>query len=380
MSNQKYTTAFKIEVVEFYLDHHTVRETLQKYLISETSLFIWKDQYQRRMFEKPRGTKPDSIKHMQRRIDRMKAILEAQSILKCSPNATTLEKVNAVDSLKGRYSVSVLCDAVSLPTGTYYNRKRRETYSTFYEKNDESVKPLIKEIFEESEFRLGKRPIKRILEERGYRVAEQRIARLMREMSLSVQSPMALAQHKKPISRPYYQNRLHNDYEQIAPNAVWVSDITYIRAGQENKFVCVIIDLFSRKVLSYSVSDRIDTMLTIATFEKAYQMRGMPKSLMFHSDQGVQYTCCAFRDFLNEHSVTQSFATPGTPTENAVCESFFSRMKYEALYRQTYSSLEEIDKEVSKYIDYYNNKRPHRSLNFKSPTEVEAEYYASLRA
>jgi transposase InsO family protein len=93
----------------------------------------------------------------------------------------------------------------------------------------------------------------------------------------------------------------------------------------------------------------------------------------------IQYTCHAFREFLKECSVTQSFATPGTPTENAVCEAFFSRMKYEALYRQTYSSIEEIDEEVSKYIDYYNNRRPHRRLNFKSPSEIEAAYYASLK-
>ena len=142
-------------------------------------------------------------------------------------------------------------DAVNLPAGSYYHYKRREAYRTLYERNDELIKPLIKEIFENSEYRLGKRPIKRILAERGYRVAEERIARLMKEMSLSVQAPMALSYHKKPISRPYYQNRLHNEYDQIAPNAVWVSDITYIRAGQENKFVCVIIDLFSRMVVSY---------------------------------------------------------------------------------------------------------------------------------
>ena len=317
---------------------------------------------------------------MQRKLNRMKAVLEVQSILKCSPNASHAEKVKAVDSLKGRYSVRILCDAVSLPTGSYYNRKRREAYTTCYERNDELIKPLIKEIFENSEYRLGKRPIKRILEKRGYRVAEERIARLMKDMSLSVQAPRALSHHKKPISRPYYQNRLHNEYDQIAPNTVWVSDITYVRAGQENKFVCVIIDLFSRMVLSYAVSDRIDTMLTIETFSKAFQWRSQPKSLMFHSDQGVQYTCHAFREFLKECSVTQSFATPGTPTENAVCESFFSRMKYEALYRQTYSSVEEIDEEVRKYIDYYNNRRPHRRLNFKSPADVEAAYYASLKA
>lgn len=121
-------------------------------------------------------------------------------------------------------------------------------------------------------------------------------------------------------------------------------------------------------------------MLTIETFSKAFQWRGEPKSLMFHSDQGVQYTCHAFREFLKECSVTQSFATPGTPTENAVCEAFFSRMKYEALYRQTYSSIKEIDDEAKKYINYYNNRRPHRRLNFKLPADVEAAYYESLKA
>lgn len=205
MSNNKYTTEFKKKVVEFYLDHHTVKETLQEFYISESTLFDWKHQYQTRMFEKPRSTQLYSIKHMQRKPNRMKAVLEVQSILKCSPNASHAEKLKAVDSLKGRYSVRILCDAVSLPTGSYYNRKRREAYTTCYERNDELIKPLIKEIFENSEYRLGKRPIKRILEERGYRVAKERIARLMKEMSLSVQAPMALSHHKKPISRPYYQ-------------------------------------------------------------------------------------------------------------------------------------------------------------------------------
>ena len=277
MSNQKYTIEFKKQVVEFYLDHHTVKETLQEFQISESTLFAWKHQYQTRMFEKPRSTKSDSIKHMQRKLDRMKAVLEAQNILKCSPNASNAEKVKAVNSLKDRYSVRILCDAVNLPTGSYYHYKRREAYRTLYERNDELIKP------------------------------------------------------------------------------------------------------FSRMVLSYAVSDRIDTMLTIETFSKAFRCREEPKSLMFHSDQEVQYTCHAFREFLKECSVTQSFATPGTPTENAVCEAFFSRMKYEALYRQTYSSIEEIDEEVSKYIDYYNNRRPHRRLNFKSPSEIEAAYYASLK-
>ena len=170
----------------------------------------------------------------------------------------------------GRYSVRILCDAVNLPSGTYYNRKNRESYATYFERNDELLKPLIKEIFDSSEYRLDKRPIKYMLEEKGFRVAEQRIARLMREMSLSVQAPMAVNHHKRPLLRPYYKNKLHNEYNQITSNDVWVSDITYIQARQKYMFVCVIIDLFSRMVLSYAVSEHIDTMLTIETFVKAF--------------------------------------------------------------------------------------------------------------
>ena len=177
--NQKYTIEFKKQVVEFYLDHHTVKETLQEFHIPESTLFAWKHQYQTRMFEKPRSTKSDSIKHMQHKLDRMKAVLEAQSILKYSPTASNAEKVKAVDSLKGRYSVRVLCDAVSLPRGTYYNRKNREQSPTQHEPDDEQLKKLIKDFFDQSEYRLGKKPIKHKLSERGINVAEERISRLM---------------------------------------------------------------------------------------------------------------------------------------------------------------------------------------------------------
>ena len=106
MSNQKYTTEFKKQVVEFYLDHHTVKETLSEFNIPESTLFVWKHQYQTHMFEKPCSTKSSSIKHMQRKLDRMKAVFEAQSILKCSPNASNAEKVKAVNRLlQGCFSV-----------------------------------------------------------------------------------------------------------------------------------------------------------------------------------------------------------------------------------------------------------------------------------
>lgn len=123
MSNQKYATEFKRKVVEFYLDRHTVKETLHEFSVHESTLFVWKKQYQGGTLDRPHRSKADSIHHMQRHLDQMKAVLEAQSILRCSPDTSNADKVKAVDALKGRYLIGILCDAVNLPKGTYYIEK-----------------------------------------------------------------------------------------------------------------------------------------------------------------------------------------------------------------------------------------------------------------
>ena len=161
-----------------------------------------------------------------------------------------------------------------------------------------------------------------------------------------------------------------------SPNTVWASDITYVRVGDEPHFVCAVIDLYSHKVLATAVSKTIDTMLSLKAFALAYQSRHTTDKLIFHTDQGVQYTALAFRTYLSELHVLQSFSALGSPTQNPVCESFFARMKYEALYRQEYSNIDELESEVEKFIDYYNNRRPHRSLNFKTSSQIEDIFYS----
>ena len=379
MSNKKYSIQFKIKVVEFYLNNHTVQETLQKFSVAESSLFEWKKQYQNRTLYKTLDSKITSAKHMQRRIDKMSTILELRERLKIHQAVTTEEKVSVIDLYKEQYSVRILCAAIDLPRGTYYNRKRREGYLTKTEQENEYLKSLIREIVDNNEYILGKRPIKRMLQKQGISVGEDRIAKLMKEMLLTSQKSQLLVHYTKPISRANYKNRLQNEYAPTKPNTAWVSDITYIRVGDEYKYICVVMDLFSRMVLAYTVSDNMYTSMLLETFSKAFYNRGKPQGLLFHSDQGAQYTSCAFRSLLEEFKVTQSFSNPGAPTQNAVIESFFYRMKYEALYRRKYNSLKEVDEEVRKYVDYYNNRRMHRFLNYKTPADVEQEYYNSIK-
>ncbi len=140
-------------------------------------------------------------------------------------------------------------------------------------------------------------------------------------------------------------------------------------------FICVIIDLFSRRVISYGVSDNIDAVLVMTTFHDAYYKRNKQKGLLFHSDQGVQYTSSSFRSLLKDLKVTQSFSSPGYPYDNSVCESFFHTLKKESLYRKLYKDAGELVETLDEYIEFYNFQRLHRTLKMKTPSQIETEFY-----
>ena len=139
----------------------------------------------------------------------------------------------------------------------------------------------------------------------------------------------------------------------------------------------MVLDLFSRKILSYSTSDTINTTLSLTAFDIAFQQRGRPQNLMFHSDQGSQYTSYAFRQHLRSLKVKQSFSTPGNPYDNSVCESFFHTLKKEALYHHLYGTPQDLEAVLEEYIQFYNGQRPHRKLNMKTPVQYEAEFFSN---
>ena len=135
--------------------------------------------------------------------------------------------------------------------------------------------------------------------------------------------------------------------------------------------VCVILDLFSRKVVAHRVSPKNSTYLVTSTFRQAYRNRNEPQHLMFHSDQGPQYTSNTFRKLLRMNKVVQSFSKSGRPHDNAVAESFFASMKREEIYRTQYHSERQFMESVDTYIEFYNTKRPHSTLNYKTPDGFE---------
>ena len=157
-----------------------------------------------------------------------------------------------------------------------------------------------------------------------YIFSEKRIGRLMKELGLYVKKNGPRLNSANDRQYQYYPNRLQRNFITKAPNMVWASDITYARVGHDFLYLCVVIDLYARKVVSFSISEYIDKNLVTEAFESAYKSRQCPKALLFHSDQGTQYTAFDFRKKLREYGVTQSFSAPGNPYDNAVIESFFA--------------------------------------------------------
>lgn len=171
-------------------------------------------------------------------------------------------------------------------------------------------------------------------------------------------------------------NHLSRNFSQKAPNLVWASDITYLRAGGRWYYLCIVMDLFSRKVISWHISSKADVELVMTTFRRAYEKRNAPYGLMFHSDRGSQYTAFSFRQLLDSLNVVQSFSQKGCPFDNACCECFFKYLKKEETNRRTYHSLQELQLSVFEYIEgFYNSKRPHGSLGMLTPNEKEELFW-----
>lgn len=170
-------------------------------------------------------------------------------------------------------------------------------------------------------------------------------------------------------------NILKQQFNPPAPNQVWVSDITYIRVQSAFCYVCVIIDLYARQVISYLTSKKINSGLVIDTLHSALKYRNYPKGVLFHSDRGVQYTCSAFRNELLNVGFIQSFSAKGHPYDNAVSEAFFKFLKKEETNRRTYNSIQELNLSLFEYVNFYNTQRPHSSNDYLTPQQKEDAFF-----
>jgi len=154
------------------------------------------------------------------------------------------------------------------------------------------------------------------------------------------------------MNQEHKENILKQEFKVDHPNTVWVSDVTYYHYNNRTYYICVILDLYARKVVAHRISLSNSTQLTKRTFKLAYESRQPKENLLLHSDQGANYTSRTFMTYLKQLNVQQSFSRKGTPYDNSVCESFFANMKREELYRRNYKTETEFFNGVHNYIAF----------------------------
>ena len=210
-------------------------------------------------------------------------------------------------------------------------------------------------------------------------ISSGRVYRLMKSMNLpkmATSKPNFL--YKKPSVSLSYPNELNQQFNPTQPNRAWVSDITYISVKNKFVYLCVVLDLFSRKVIGWKVSTRMTTSLVVDTLTQAIQHRQPTQPVLMHSDRGSQYTSLVYRQFLDTHQLVPSYSKPGYPYDNAVMEAFFKYIKKEELDRRQFHSMEEVVLSTFEYIEgWYNSKRPHSHNQMLTPNEREIQFFPS---
>jgi putative transposase len=173
-------------------------------------------------------------------------------------------------------------------------------------------------------------------------------------------------------SFPVAENLLNRQFKAEHPNQTWVGDITYIQAGERWLYFAVFIDLFSRTVVGWALSESLEHSFVLRALERAIMRRRPPQGLMIHSDRGIQYCCDDFRKAIRQGGFVQSMCRKGDCWDNAVAESFFHLFKTELIYPEKLKTKEEIEKAVFEYIEvYFNRQRRHSSIDYRTPEEFE---------
>ena len=216
------------------------------------------------------------------------------------------------------------------------------------------------------------------LNELGVPCSVNHVAKLLQTEGLKARNGKAF-KYQQSASACYNvsPNLLSRNFKASKPNEKWVSDITYIEVDGEWMHLAVIMDLFSRQIVGWAVDETMTTELVMEAFNMAVMRRQVSPGMLLHSDRGVQYRSGEYHQALREHNIRPSMSRKGNCWDNAVIESFFSRLKVELVYAKDFKTTEEAYQNLFHYIEvFYNRVRRHSSLGYKSPAQVEALYNA----
>ena len=276
-----------------------------------------------------------------------------------------------IEAKKAEYPVSALCRVLEVERSGFYAWRLRE--ESDHAVDDRRLAVEVRAAFEESKRRYGSPRVYRVLRRRGVKVGRHRVARLMHEQKLQARRRrkfVATTDSKHSMRTP--PNLVKREFGVKEPDRVWAGDVTYLPTGEGWLFLAVLLDLYSRRVVGWALSEHNDEALTLSALEMALDQRRPRAGLVHHSDRGTTYASGEYQDVLARNGLACSMSRKGDCWDNAVVESFFSTLDIECARERPFSTRTIARREVSDYIlSYYNPTRLHSYLGYRSPMEFE---------
>ncbi len=282
-------------------------------------------------------------------------------------------KYATIQQHEGQHAISLMCRALSVSRSGYDHWKRRKPSVRAQENAALDVK--IHAVFHAQQGRAGAPRIARALHNQGMSVSKHRVAKRMRQQGLVAKAARKFkattnSKHNFPVA----ENLLEQNFTAEKPNQKWVSDITYIDTREGWLYLAVVLDLYSRKVVGWAMSERMSKTLVMDALKMALWRRKMPKGVIVHSDRGSQYCSHAYQRLLKKYGLVCSMSKKGDCYDNAAMESWNHSLKVESIHGEYFATRTQAMAAVFEYIDiYYNRQRLHSSLGYLSPEAFEAK-------
>jgi putative transposase len=271
------------------------------------------------------------------------------------------------------FAVTRMCDMMNVSQSAYYDWLKRPESARSIE--DRRLGEEVKKIHKKSRKTYGTRRIRQELVEDGEAVSRKRIGRLMKQQGLESKSRRKFkATTNSNHDRPVAPNLLDREFLVDQPDTVYAGDITYIPTDEGWLYLAILIDLYSRAVVGWAMSDRMTAQLANDALMMAVWKRKPPKGLMLHSDRGSQYASGLYQKTIKDHDFVCSMSRKGNCWDNAPSESFFHTLKTELTHHRRYQTREEAKQEIFEYIEvFYNRQRRHSTIGYQTPLGYEKE-------
>ncbi|WP_141757494.1 IS3 family transposase [Staphylococcus sp. HMSC058E01] len=358
-----FSSEFKLQMVRLYENGKPRNEIIREYDLTPSPLGKWIKQYQNTGTFNHQDNLSDEEKELIKLRKEVQHLKMENDIFKAS-SVDHGTKIEVIQKNAHQYSVSAMGNVLKILRSTYYDSiKRKDNKIT---KDDSNVERAVINIFNANRKVYATRRIKNHLNDKGHTVSRRKIGRIMKKYNLvSVYTKAKYKNHPKETNEKLIKNHLNRAFNREQPMETLVSDLTYVKVAGTWHYICLFIDLFNREIVGYSAGKNKDANLVSKAISRINH--NLEQIKLFHTDRGKEFDNHLIDEVLETFKIKRSLSTKGCPYDNAVAEATMKAMKTEFVKQMQFENLEQLKTELFDYVNWYNNFRPHSSLQYLTP-------------